>query len=530
MFGTRIHRYLYIFFLSGIAFSLPSSIFLTSVFTIALVSNWVLDRETYRNLLKLTKKKSLLAFLIIYLLYLLYMINTSDRDAGLSTLRLKLPLLAIPLVAGTGKKVSELEERIILTSFLLGVLFASVAGTINYFILSDEISDRRDISLYISHIRLSLMVCFSVFISSYYTLVHDKVDFRFKYVYALFAFWFVVFLLILMSFTGIIIFLAVLFYSSFILAGSTGRKGFRRLNMILTLLAITVLLAFLGYKVRDFYNIKAGQDIDYSERTLCGNTYKHYPDRSYLENGYYVWRYICENELRNEWNRRSKLDYDGVDLKGQDIERTIIRYMSSLGLRKDSASVALLDLRDIDMIEAGYANCRYKDGVSPGDRIYELIWQLDYYFKGGNPQGHSLTQRIEFFITGVRIFKRHPLFGTGTGDLVNEFKQQYRNDRSRLDDEHRFISHNQYLTELIRFGLPGLVFFIFALIYPVIKTGRRNNYLFTVFFIIVLLSMLNEDTLETHTGITFFSFFYSLLLFGTENKRDTDDRPKHTWQ
>jgi hypothetical protein len=39
-----------------------------------------------------------------------------------------------------------------------------------------------------------------------------------------------------------------------------------------------------------------------------------------------------------------------------------------------------------------------------------------------------------------------------------------------------------------------------------------------MFFFIAFLSMLNEDTLETHAGVTFFSYFYSLFLFARDNK------------
>jgi hypothetical protein len=37
-----------------------------------------------------------------------------------------------------------------------------------------------------------------------------------------------------------------------------------------------------------------------------------------------------------------------------------------------------------------------------------------------------------------------------------------------------------------------------------------------LFFFIVLFSMLGEDTLETHTGVSFFAYFYSLFVFGEE--------------
>jgi hypothetical protein len=43
-----------------------------------------------------------------------------------------------------------------------------------------------------------------------------------------------------------------------------------------------------------------------------------------------------------------------------------------------------------------------------------------------------------------------------------------------------------------------------------------------VFFMLVVLSMLWEDTLETHTGVSFFAYFYSVFIFGTESYEGKD--------
>ena len=48
--------------------------------------------------------------------------------------------------------------------------------------------------------------------------------------------------------------------------------------------------------------------------------------------------------------------------------------------------------------------------------------------------------------------------------------------------------------------------------------NKQKDYWFMMFFFIAFLSMLNEDTLETHAGVTFFSYFYSLFLFARDNK------------
>jgi len=47
---------------------------------------------------------------------------------------------------------------------------------------------------------------------------------------------------------------------------------------------------------------------------------------------------------------------------------------------------------------------------------------------------------------------------------------------------------------------------------------KFSDYFFLVFFIIVMLSMIPEDTIESQAGVTFFAFFYSLFLFGKKEE------------
>ena len=69
------------------------------------------------------------------------------------------------------------------------------------------------------------------------------------------------------------------------------------------------------------------------------------------------------------------------------------------------------------------------------------------------------------------------------------------------------------------FGLVGLAFFLFVLLYPWLASRKNHTYLYTVFLCIMLLSMFPEDTLETQAGTMLFAFFTALLLFAVPQKR-----------
>jgi hypothetical protein len=276
---------------------------------------------------------------------------------------------------------------------------------------------------------------------------------------------------------------------------------------------------FLSQAIGKFYT---RERVNFSELELytpLGNPYIHDTTKHAAENGYYVWLYLSEEEIRHAWNSISQFPYDSLDRKNQRIKYTLIRYLSSKGLRKDAGGVAQLEKRDIEAIENGIANHIFLNKYSLYPRIYEVIWEIDGYLRGRDPSGHSIAQRIAYLEAARSIFKENPLFGVGTGDVQSSFDRYYENTGSSLDQDYRRRAHNQYVTLLITFGVAGLILSLVFLLGPVFIEKKWNDYLFMVFFFIAFLSMLNEDTLETQTGVSFFIFFYSFFLFGRSNPK-----------
>ena len=254
--------------------------------------------------------------------------------------------------------------------------------------------------------------------------------------------------------------------------------------------------------------------------TAGGRSYEHDFSSPFIENGYYIWLYVCEPELEQEWNRISEIDYRGKDAQGNDIKYTMIRYLTSLGLRKDSVGVSKLSAKDIEGIEQGKANYLYLKKWSFYAKVYEILWQIDVFRKGGNPSGHSVTQRILYFEAAFKIIRENLWFGVGTGDVVKAFEEHYEQMGSPLSLPWRLRAHNQLLTFLLTYGIVGFVWIMICLLYPVFLEGKYREYLIWMFLMVALLSWLNEDTLETHTGVSFFAFFYSLFLLATVPKKD----------
>jgi len=515
MINDQLSRKLYLAALSATGFFLPLSLWMVTFFIIALSFLWLAGGGIKRMSELIHAKKNILIFSLAYLVCLIWMISTSDVSYGLRELKIKLPLLIFPLVIGLSEPMNRKELRTIISCFIAGVIISSLAGVIlKINTVLSGLTDSREISLFISHIRLAIMTVFAIFCSGWYFLKFSEGKSLLHYFYLAAALWLTTFLFILLSLTGIILFVVILSVTM-ISAIMHYKRTLIKYSLIAALIVIYVSMAFgIVYEIRSFYSDGGAYTFPPEKFTSNNRKYQHITGRKDIENGNKVWLYINEDELKREWNSRSTLAYDSTDRKGQPLRYTLIRYMTSAGLKKDSLGVSALTRKDFSNIENGITNILFTQGKPVRSKIYEVIWQVDNYLNGGNPSGHSVTQRTEFLKTGWNIFLRAPLFGTGTGDLNTEYEHQYKLDKTILDPEYRFQAHNQYLTFLASFGISGFILICCSFVFPLMMAKGKRSYTRIVFFIIIFLSMLGEDTLETHTGISFFAYFYSIYVFG----------------
>ena len=275
-------------------------------------------------------------------------------------------------------------------------------------------------------------------------------------------------------------------------------------------------ILYLGNAVDRFYSFDPMPVEDLDSHTVEGNAYINKPGNREVENGHYIWIYVCDEELEREWKAVSSLDYRGRTSNGNSVRTTLIRFLSSKGLRKDAAGMRQLSETEIRAIESGTANYIYMDRFKLYPRIYEVIWEIDRYKLGYDPSGKSVVQRYLYLEAGKNIARDHLIFGVGNGDVKNEFLEYYESVQSPLSTKWRLRAHNQFLTFLISFGIPGLLISLLALILPLFLAERQRSFLAMGFLILVLVSMLSEDTLETARGASFVAFFYALFIFGPD--------------
>jgi hypothetical protein len=496
-----------------IATIMPHWSLVLSMTQIVLALFWVFSGNLKENFKTIFKNKAAVLLLSLYLIHIIGLTYSIDFKNGLNDLKIKLPLLLFPIViAGSGKlKFKQLKIIILVLtgSLILKTLYGIVLLT---GITGKEISEMNQLSGKISHIRFALLINISIF-SVLYLLLFTNNKPKYKIIFSATVIWLSGFLFILHSLTGWVVFVVLFILTIFYLIKKSRSGVLRFAGILVGTVVLFSITFFMIHSVRKYNSTELIDLAKLETHTQSGNAYTHFTNNKQKENGRFVYLYICKKEMEEEWNKVSSIPYTGKDKLNQNIRHTLIRYLTSKGLRKDKSGIKQLSKKDIENIENGLANHIYENRYAVYPKIYEVLWQFDHYRSGGSPEGHSVTQRIEFIKTGVKIINAYVWTGVGTGGQKKAYKEQYDKSQTQLSEKHRLRAHNQYITIFITLGIFGFLWFLYAFFYLIIKDRKYKDYLFLMIFTVISLSMLNEDTIETQMGATIFAFFISLFLF-----------------
>jgi hypothetical protein len=460
--------------------------------------------------------KAAIIFSSIMLMHFIGLIYTTDFEYAFKDIRTKAPLFLLPLFISTSPAFNKRYFYGFMLLFTASVIVRTLMNSWNLF--QGHFVDIRDISKSISHVVLALEISFALFVLGYFIAKRRIFRLGWKLLFCLTAFWFLAYLVISHSATGIII-TSITLIIYIIIFTLRSEKLWLKLGLLSFLfVSITTSVVYISRVVNDYYKVNPVNFSKLDKLTSRGNPYFNDTLSKQTENGNYQYIYIQPIELMDAWAKRSPISFLGHDKKHQLISNTLVRYLASKGLRKDADGVAQLTTQDVKAIENGVANVVFTRKFSIRGEVYEFLWGYDEYRNSGDPTGSSFMQRLEFWKASLGIIKEKPLTGVGTGDMNEAFQQEYVKMNSKLAPDQRWRSHNQFLSIFVGFGIFGLLWFLFAILYPPLMQGKYKDFFFLLFFIIVLLSMTTEDTLESQMGVTFFAFFYSFLLWGKKEE------------
>ena len=499
IFGHNTHTYLHLLGLSGVAFGIPLNKVVMSISMMFLILNLVLEAD-FKNYWSNIKQNRVFHIILLFFSFsLISLLWTSNFEYAIHDFKAKLPLLVITtaLVAKPLEKTKHLH--LILIAFLSSTFLISMINFTMYqhWIGNRIYDDIRGMSIFSSHVRYALTVSFSIGI-----LLYFLVEFK-KYI---------------VTICLLILWLTFYTYYSQVITGYLTLFGIIVVFLVYKLWAKnrivvgTILILFIG--AFSFTMFWLFSSIEINEQD-----YKGLP-RQTAQGEYYTNQYgiispitekpiyilVCEPELRRDWPLYSELHFDSLDIKGQPVKSTIIRYLSSKDYPKDAEGLSKLTKKDIKSIENGNASY-INTGIMA--RVYGVKFQL---INETDPNDHSLLERIEYWKTGIKILSENFILGVGVGDTDDAFKLEYKNSDSMLTIENQRRSHNMFLSVFITLGIVGIILFIFWHIQFIRMNLKRKNVLAISFIVVALLSFLIEDTLETQTGITFYALFLGLFI------------------
>ncbi|HKK81175.1 MAG TPA: hypothetical protein VJ909_02935, partial [Prolixibacteraceae bacterium] len=286
--------------------------------------------------------KTLWALMSVYGLFLIGYIFCDHPSAGLYELRKNMFWIIIPPGMALTKRLTEKQFWSIVFLFVFAVSVGAVIASVKVLLFDKlQLNDIRD-ATYISNIIYSLEVVFAFFILIYARLRKAYIFRKIKWPYIIaWCIWLFIFLNIQKSLTGLIsfVFTALIFILWYI--KSTDKKSLRLTGILLVFGIVVVPFLYVSYVTYNFYHVKDEMPAD-NLKTENGNSYRFHFDSKMKENGHYVYWYLCNEEIEKEWERRSEFDVYDNNEDGYTIYSTLIRYLSSKGLRKDSAGIASL--------------------------------------------------------------------------------------------------------------------------------------------------------------------------------------------
>ncbi len=501
--------------------SLPLSNFGMSLGQIIMLLAWILDGEWQRKVKDFLRTPKYFVWSLFFLFYLFSFVHGGDLDYGLNDARVKMPFLILPLIfSGFNERLSKALIFRALWSFAIAVVVSFLVSLLFYYeVMGLQIPSFKRYSPFVSHIRLSLMgvlaICF----------FFSRLENQRRSITHLYASVFSMFLSVVMVqlawFSGLFVLGVVLFLFS--INQFLNRRGsvVQRFIWILPALSPFIFGILLMQRNAVFFSECKVSNDQFLEKTRNGRFYEHHPEYGFCENGHPFGLNIQWEELHAAYLARTGKSTDELGPSGWKTEMTLMRYLTSRNLTKDSVGVYSLSESDLMNIQKGIPNYLLSDKNVLEKKIYEFSveWQS---IKGGfNPSGHSLSMRLFAWKRAFSIISESPLTGHGLCNVAELFRQSYEKEPSPIDPSKRIRAHNQYLTLGIALGIPLGLLTIFMLFWVPVFMSRNLPEVYFFFWLVPIISMFFEDTLETQAGVSMslFAFLIWIPLQGSGIRR-----------
>ncbi|MES2329007.1 MAG: O-antigen ligase family protein [Bacteroidota bacterium] len=116
------------------------------------------------------------------------------------------------------------------------------------------------------------------------------------------------------------------------------------------------------------------------------------------------------------------------------------------------------------------------------------------------------------------LIKEAPLAGHGSGSEIVLLKEKYYARHYYNAYINELNAHNQFLSFLIKTGIPGFLIFLLVLVAGFAQAIRTKNMIYCSFLVIITIVSFSENILDANKGIFFFAFFYRFFYLASGKK------------
>lgn len=136
----------------------------------------------------------------------------------------------------------------------------------------------------------------------------------------------------------------------------------------------------------------------------------------------------------------------------------------------------------------------------------------DLEFTIGKNPTESLDLRIAVWHSSIDLMKKKWVLGYGPENVTEKLSESYEEKGYLYAEKKRLNAHNQYLQDLLGFGIIGIALLLSFITTPIFLTKNSTKKLMLGLLTIMFLNNLFETTFGVFSGIVFFSFFYCIII------------------
>lgn len=487
--------------------------FLITFSSILLASFWVLNGNYRQAISQIVSRKAVICYLIIIGMILVRCLVQFPHQAAVRAATKYIPFFIFVFIIGSCKELNAKQFRMIMLLFVGSLDLNTFVCIVRHILSETDTSNFRTVGIFMSYIRLSLFTVIGCATCIYYlfyekTATPSKGERIFLWISVI---WLTIAVVLLKTLMAYIVFavLATLFAVSQIKQNYSAKT--KKILLSLFLVLVVAAGAVLYSEARYFLFPDTINTENPNKTTSHGNAYNTYSNSSQVENGHWAYVYVCEKELDSCWQARTGKSVYETASNGFAYLPTLCRYMASKNLRKDAEGFARLTDSDIAHIQDGFSNYRFTSNSDIRKRIYEAFWEIHSYLNGENPNGHSITQRIEFLACAKKVADKFPWIGAGA--FAQTEMMQFYSQENILQPTNWNLPHNQFMLMCVTTGYVGLIVFILCFVGLFFFSKKKWNALTISWFVATTLSFLSEDTMNTLAGTAFCALLGGIILF-----------------